>query len=167
MVPAFPRCRWYVHQYRTCSRYLGLCPPRRETLGLMARKCLHGTMTLFEQWQRPTPSRAVFYLLVLDQRGELTRHPTTGSTCVNQVTHKSSKHFALYVGNCTHLWDTLSNVHHAGRRGGHSEEATLPPPLDPQGVRSDCIVPDVRDDVLQEVPRPPASTYRVTTSMGK
>ena len=43
------------------------------------------------------------------------------------------------VGNCTHLWDSLNNVHQrpgrarcAGRRGVHSEDATLPSPLEPR-----------------------------------
>ena len=42
---------------RACSRYLGLCPHQRETLGLVAWKCLHVTMTL-----GATPSRAFFCL---------------------------------------------------------------------------------------------------------
>ena len=65
---AFPRCRWYVHQHRAYSRYLGLCPSRRETLGLMAWKCCSpfSTMTLCEQLWRPIPVRAAFHLLVLD-----------------------------------------------------------------------------------------------------
>ena len=36
-------------------------------------------------------------------------------------------------------------------------------PSTPKGVRGDCIVPGVRDDKLQEVPQPPASTYCVST----
>ena len=37
----------------------------------------------------------------------------------------------------------------------------------PEGVRGASIVPGVRDDTFQEVPRPPASTYCVTTNAKK
>ena len=63
----------YGHQYRAYSLYLGLCSTRRKTLGLMAWKCLHGTMTLCEQLWRKTSFRAVFHLLLLDPRAA---HPT-------------------------------------------------------------------------------------------
>ena len=81
-------------------------------------KCLLGTMTPCEQLWPSSPVRAVFHCehagysySCSTSRAELKRQPATGNACVILVTCKSSKHFGLYVGNCTHLWDSLSNMH--------------------------------------------------------